>query len=148
MEVIRLEKGVKASLLVVLILGLGLVYVGAQVNSLQDRADELDWLMIDSGVTIDNGTGTTTNAVHLTRGATALEALQRTATVETKIYPGQGAYITEINGVHENKSAGKYWMIYRWNEQGENWSMLQVGAGSYELEEGDNIKFSYEKPPW
>lgn len=85
-----MKKGVKASILLTLILGLGLVYLGGQVYSLQNRVDKLDWLVIEAGVTIENESGVETKAVHLTRGATALEALQRTATVETKFFSGLG----------------------------------------------------------
>lgn len=141
-----MEKEFKASILLILILGLGLVYVGVQVHSLQNRVDELDWLVIDSEVAIDNGTDTTTETVHLTRGATALEALRRTANVKTKFYSGMGEYITEINGVHENKSSGEYWMVYRWKDN--KWKQLDVGANSYKLKSGDNIKFKYEQVSW
>lgn len=123
-----MKKGVKASILLTLILGLGLVYLGGQVYSLQNRVDKLDWLVIEAGVTIENESGVETKAVHLTRGATALEALQRTATVETKFFSGLGLKITTINGVKENQSTNKYWMTYRLNENEGEWKLLNIGA--------------------
>lgn len=143
-----MEKVLKSSFLLIFLLGLGLVYLGSQVHSLRERVDEVDYLVIDGRISIDNGTDVSTKTVHLTRGATALEALRRIATVETTVYPGSGEFITGINGLDENKASGRYWMIYRWSENEGNWSLLQVGASSYRLKNEDNIRFSYEKPSW
>ena len=150
--------------MIFIVLGMSLVYVGYQMSSvqkqlsdlekttntiiealqgiqenLQIRVNELDNLIIECGVTIDNGTVTTTETVFLTKGATALEALRRVAVVETTYYTGLGELINKINGV--GSEAGKYWALYCWSEN--DWGYAEVGAGSYKVKDADNIKFVY-----
>lgn len=135
----------KVVIIILVVIGLGLVYTVDQVSSLESRVNELDHSIVESGITIDNGDTVKTYTVNLTRGASALEALQRVADVETQSFPGMGTYVTEINGLHENNSQKKHWMVYKLNDENQTWTMLQTGVGSYELKEGDNIQFSYEK---
>jgi hypothetical protein len=118
----------------------------ALVENLYPRISELEGLLIECGVTIDNSTENVTHTVHLTKGATALDALRRVAVVETTFYAGLGEYINSIDGLKENFTANKFWMWYVW--ENEAWTLAPVGAGAYELVDGDNIKFSYEAPPW
>ncbi len=133
-------------MVVLLVMALGLVYLGHSVLALQERVNELEWTIVDVGVTIDNGTALKEGTVHLTRGATALDALRRVAIVETQYYPGLGEFITSIDGLSQDPETSQYWMFYVWNENG--WVLAPVGAGSYQLEDGDNIKFSYEVVSW
>lgn len=159
------EREMQAIAVTFVVLALGLVYVGhqandlrGQVNDLQEanstivetlyqRMGELEELIIECGVTIDNGAGTTTHTVYLTKGASALEALRRIAVVETTYYSELGEFIDSVNGIGNDPEVGKYWMWYIWGEN-EAWTPAPEGAGNYELKDGDNIKFSYEAPSW
>ena len=166
------KKEVQAIAVIFIVFVLGLVYVGHQtsvtqkqvneleettntvVESLQEmqetlqiQVNELEELIVECGVTIDNGSGVTAKTVYLTKGATALEALRRVAVVETTYYAGLGEFIDSINGVSNDPETGKYWMWYIWGEN-ETWTLAPVGADSYELKDEDNIKFSYETPSW
>lgn len=144
-----MEKGIQASLMVSAVLGLSLVYVGYQVSALETQVDQLEWRIITAGVTIDDGTDNIRiENVRLTRGASALEALERVAVIETRYYAGLGAYIVSVNGTSENHEEGKYWMWYIWDDNKMSWELATVGAESYELKDGDNIKFSYETASW
>lgn len=161
---VKIERGVQTIAVIFIVLGMSLVYVGYQMSSaqkqlsdlekttntiiealqgiqenLQIRVNELDNLIIECGVTTDNGTVTTTETVFLTKGATALEALRRVAVVETTYYTGLGEFINKINGV--GAEAGKYWAFYYWSEN--DWGYASVGAGSYKVKDADNIKFVY-----
>lgn len=141
-----MERATKISLILFIVLGLGLIYMGNQVSTLQREVNELNGTIVRAGITIDNGSDTITETVHLTKGATALEGLQRTASVGTKI-SSVGTYIVSINGLRENIAANKFWMTYRLENE-DDWKLLSTGASNYELEDGDNIKFSYEKVQW
>lgn len=140
-----MERNTQITLLLFLILGLGLVYVGQQVNVLQNRVNELDYLIIETGVTIDNGADTTTKTVNLTRGATPIEALQRVAAIETETYTGLGTRVTTINGVSDNKKTGTYWLIAKKSENENSWIGV-TKPGRDELKDGDNLLFWYGKP--
>jgi hypothetical protein len=151
-------------IVVFIIIALALVHVGRQqsilweqvsdlqestsalVENLYPRISELEGLLIECEVTIDNGTENVTHTVYLTKGVTALDALRRVAVVETTFYAGLGEYINSIDGLRENFAANKFWMWYIW--ENEAWTLAPVGAGAYELVDGDAIKFSYETPPW
>ncbi len=148
MEIKKLNKETKILVIIVIFLGLGLIYTAVQVDSLQNRVNQLDWTIVNAGVTIETEDNQNRYTVHLTRGATAIDALQRIATVETINYPGMGMYVTEINSLHENESAGEYWIVYRLDRENRKWEILQTGIDSYELKDEDNIKFSYEKASW
>ncbi len=159
-----IRKEMQAIIVVFIILASGLAYtvnqqrlLQEQVNDLQEttgvlvetlyhRINELENLIVECYVTIDNGTESTTHTVYLTKGATALDALRRVAVVQTQFYPGLGEYIVSINGLQENVDANKFWMWYI--EENGVWVLAPVGAGSYELRDDDNIKFSYEVPSW
>lgn len=161
---VKIEGSVQAFAVIFVVLGMGLVYVGYQTSvareqlsdlenttdtivgalqkiqeNLQIRVSELDDLIVECGVTIDNGTVATTGTVYLTKGATALEALRRVATVETVYYTGLGESVRKINGV--GAETGKYWAFYYWSEN--DWKYSEVGSGKYEVKDVDNIKFVY-----
>lgn len=145
-----------------IVIAMGLIYAEYQVNELQGRVKglqsttstvvealytrvgELENLIVECEVTIEDGSTPTTEAVYLTKGATALEALRRVAVVETTYYAGLGEFIDSINGVSNDPGTGKYWMWY--SLENGDWTLAPVGAGGYELSDGDNIKFSYEIP--
>lgn len=139
-----MDRNLKISFLLIFLLGIGLVYTVHQVNSLQDRVNEIDYLVIESGIKIDNGSGSVSKTVHLTRGATAFEALERIATVRTEYFSGRGKYISSINSVSNSVENGKFWLIAE--IEGGNWKGLSVGADSYTLKDGDNILFWYGDP--
>ena len=161
---VKIERGVQAIVVIFVVLGMCLVYVGHQASvaqeqfdelekktntivdalhgiqeTLQVRVSELENLIAECGVTIDNGTVATTETLYLTKGATALEALRRVAVVETTYYTGLGEFINKINGV--GAETGKYWAFYYWNEN--DWRYAEVGAESYKVKDTDNIKFIY-----
>jgi hypothetical protein len=144
--VVKIKGSVQAIAVIFVVLGMGLIHVGYQTNvtreqlsDLEIRVSELGGMIVECGVTIDNGAGATTETVHLTKGATALEALRRVAVVETTYYMGLGEFIDKINGV--GKETGKYWAFYYWSEN--DWRYAEVGAGSYKVKDVDNIKFVY-----
>ena len=159
-----IRKETQAIIVVFIVLALGLMHIAHQQQLLQEqisdlqettgvlmetlylRVSELENLIIECYVTIDNGTESTTHMVYLVKGATALDALRRVAVVQTEFYPGLGEYIVSINGLEENFDANKFWMWYI--EENGVWVLAPVGAGSYELTDGDNIRFSYETPSW
>lgn len=141
-----MERSLKISLILFLVLGMGLVYLGNQVKTLQGEVNELEGRIVTAGIRIDNSTDTITETVHLTKGASALEGLQRISTVGTETY-SFGTYLVSINNLEENISANKSWMVYKLENQ-DDWKQLDVGASQYELKDGDNIKFSYEKVTW
>lgn len=161
-----IKKEVQALAVIFVVVAMGLIYVVYQVDALRGeinelrnthdtivralsaQVSELENLIVECEVTIDNGTTSTTHTVYLTKGATALEALRRVAVVETKYYAGMGEFIVSINGVANDTTAGKYWMWYIWDENEATWNYASVGAGSYVLEDGENIMFRYEAPSW
>lgn len=159
--------------MIFVVLAMGLIYVGYQMSvaqkqvselrettntiigtmqgiqeNLQIQVSELEELIVECGVTIDNGTEVTTETVYLTKGGTALEALRRVAVVETTYYAGLGEFIDSINGISNNLEAGKNWMWYIWSKNEDTWELAPVSAGGYDLKDGDDIKFSYEIPSW
>ncbi len=133
----------KLCLVLIFLLGLGLIYVTYQQTSLQERVNQIDHLVIKTGIRIDNGSHIEQKTIHLTRGATAYEGLERIASVGTRYYPGVGEYITRVNKTANNQKKEKYWFIARL-ENG-NWKGLNVGADSYKLKDGDNILYWYGK---
>ena len=143
---VKIEGSAQVIAVIFIVLGMGLIYVGHQTSILQERVRELEWTLVEVGVTIDNGTVVTTHTVHLTKGATALEALRRVAVVETTYYTGLGEFIDSIDGIRNDPEAGMYWMWYIWYENEMTWKYAPVGAGKYVLKDGDNIKFRYEIP--
>lgn len=156
-----MKRSIQISLILLIVLGLGLVYINHQVNSvrgeveeiremnaaLRDQIGHMENLIIEVGVTIDNGTSSTTETVRLIKGASSLEALHRVATVGTNVYPGQGIFIESINGISNDPSSQTYWMIYRL-ENNSKWKQINIAVNKYEPIDGDNIKFSYEQASW
>ena len=147
-----MKESAQATLAIALIIALCSAGVAAyatyQLGNLEARVEELEGMLVVAMVTIDNGAENRTESVHLTKGATALDALERIAAVETRYYAGIGYYIVSIDGLSEDPGANKYWMWYIWNNDQAAWELVPVGAGGYKLKDGDSIKFSYEVVVW
>lgn len=131
----------KLNLLLILILGLGLIYLGSQVSDLSKRVNELDETVIETQVRISNGTDIYVERTHLTKGATALEALRRVASVETESYPGMGEMIVSIDGVRSNQSTGEYWIFASRESGSGNWTGVSKSVDSFYL--GDNTELFF-----
>lgn len=69
---------------------------------------------------------------------TALEFTKEKTKVVTK-GEGVNAYVIEINGRKANDLNKEFWAFY------VNGKQAEVGAGSYQLEEGDKIEWKLEK---
>jgi|SRR3989338_2390348 len=74
----------------------------------------------------------------VTVGKTALELTKEKTNVKTK-GEGTNAYVTEINGQEALNSKKEYWAFF------VNGKMAEVGAGSYQLKDGDKIEWKIEK---
>lgn len=77
-------------------------------------------------------------------GASVLEMLQTAGeeenfVLETKDYAGLGTLVETIGGI-ENGTDGKYWH-YEVNDE-----LPLVGAGDYELSEGDAVLWKFSEP--
>ncbi|TDA31604.1 MAG: hypothetical protein DSO03_04550 [Hadesarchaea archaeon] len=142
-----MEEVTKAIVVVLVVMAMGTVYLAYEVSDLRADLKELQGtiLTVDVGVVIDNGEAELSHRLSLAKGATALDALKRVAVVETEHY-AWGEFITSINGLSNNPSEGKYWMFYIW--ENHQWKYASVGAGSYELRDGENVKFKYEVPSY
>ena len=68
---------------------------------------------------------------------TALDLLRRSASVVAK-GDKENAYIVEINGRRVDDRKNEYWAFYL------NGKMAQIGAGSYQLKNGDKIEWKIE----
>jgi len=99
-------------------------------------------LEIDVKITIDSaGKGTDFNEyIKISEGSSALDAFSKVAeiTVTSSTY---GDYISAVSDLSEQQteSGFVYWAFYLNNEY------APVGAGSYVLENGDNISLVYEE---
>ena len=71
-------------------------------------------------------------------GKTALDLTKEKASVKIK-GEGVNAYLTEINNQEALNSKKEYWAFY------VNGKMAEVGAGSYQLKDGDKIEWKIEK---
>ena len=71
-------------------------------------------------------------------GKTALDLTKEKASVKIK-GEGVNAYLTEINSQKALNSKKEYWAFY------VNGKMAEVGAGSYQLKDGDKIEWKIEK---
>lgn len=71
-------------------------------------------------------------------GKTALDLIKEKTKVVTK-GKGANAYVVEINGRVAEDSKKEFWAFY------VNGKKAEVGAGSYQLKEGDKIEWKIEK---
>jgi len=72
------------------------------------------------------------------QGNTALDLLKKTAAVEVK-GSGQNSFVVGINGRIANEKEREFWAFY------VNDKMASVGAGSYQLKNGDKVEWKLEK---
>ncbi len=71
---------------------------------------------------------------------TALDALEETKLDVVKTGKGEMAYVTAVDGVREKSAGASSGWVFGVNEKpGE------VGAGSYELQDGDRLEWRFEK---
>ncbi|HEX7018294.1 MAG TPA: DUF4430 domain-containing protein [Patescibacteria group bacterium] len=70
-------------------------------------------------------------------GTVALDLLQSKADIETKDFGGAGKFVTSINDLAADE--GHYWGFY------VNDEYAHQGVSQTILEEGDTIRFTYEK---
>ena len=71
-------------------------------------------------------------------GKTALDLTKEKTNIKAK-GEGVNAYVTEINGQEALNSKKEYWAFF------VNGKMAEIGAGSYQLKEGDKIEWKIEK---
>jgi len=140
-------RDVQAVVVVLVVLALALVYVGYGVSVLESRVEKLERSIIEVGVLIDNGAGVRVETLHLTAGATALEALNRVAVLETKVYPGLGVSVISIDGISKVPENKMYWIFYTWNREKAGWEPIPVGVGKYRLSDGENFAAVYQYVP-
>jgi len=74
----------------------------------------------------------------ITLGKNALDLTKKLATVVTK-GEGVNAYVTTINGKEAKAENKEFWAFY------VNGKQATVGAGSYQLKDGDKIEWKIEK---
>ncbi|OIN68525.1 hypothetical protein BLD48_01285 [Exiguobacterium sp. KRL4] len=76
----------------------------------------------------------------LNASETALDALEETDLPVVKTGKGEMAYVTAVDGIREKSAgAGSGWVF------GVNKKPGQVGAGAYELKDGDRLEWRFEK---
>jgi hypothetical protein len=125
------------------------VYAVYWLSDLGARVEGLEEMMVPTtvGVTFDYGDDNVrTETITIMVGATALNALEKIATVEKTYYPQFETYfIDSIDGVANDPDAGYWWTWDIWNEDISDWEHASVGAGVYHLKSGDNIRFILSK---
>lgn len=72
-------------------------------------------------------------------GSSALDCFSSVANLSVVWY-SFGEYVSGINGIMEGN--GYYWIYY------VNGGMATVGAGNYQVQDWDVLKFVYEIPEW
>lgn len=76
------------------------------------------------------------------KGTSAYGALTSIANVTTKDY-AIGKYITAINDIEEG--SGWYWFFYIWNFDIDEWGLAPTGTTSYNVSDGDFLRFAFEQ---
>jgi hypothetical protein len=76
--------------------------------------------------------------VQIEKGKTALDLLKKYAKIETK-GEGSNAFVISIDGKKALSEKREYWAFYL------NGKLAPVGAGSYQLKDGDKIEWKIEK---
>jgi len=69
-----------------------------------------------------------------------LQSLSQNNEIEitTKYFPGMGEFVETINGITNDKIAGKYWIYYI------NGAVAQIGISQYIPKQNDIIEWKYE----
>ena len=95
--------------------------------------------LIKALVTIDDGIFPISNNVEIKKGASALDAFEKVATLSARKYPF-GSYIYSVNGKMENSgNDGKYWQYY------VDGKIAMVAVDNYKLDNDVALDFRYEK---
>ncbi|MHA2232606.1 MAG: hypothetical protein ACXAB4_08935 [Candidatus Hodarchaeales archaeon] len=105
--------------------GEGRITVSIQISS-QRSSMELEMFEI---VVVDKGTS-------------AYGALTSIANLTTKDF-AIGKYITGINDIEEGD--GWHWFFYIWNFDLDEWELAPTGATSYNVSDGDFLRFALEQ---
>ncbi|MBI5229581.1 DUF4430 domain-containing protein [Candidatus Micrarchaeota archaeon] len=92
-------------------------------------------------VAVNDGSKVTTKTVEVEKGATALEAFQKAASLNVTYYSGMGAFVTGVNGLEQDAKKGRFWQYY------VNGKLAPVGVNNYRVEKNSTIlEFRYEAP--
>lgn len=111
------------------------------IKSLQAIISETS-LKVDIAISYGNGTIIWHNNTYLPIGSSLFNATQKLCKIKYTVFP-YGIYITSINNVSEDPSAGKFWIWYIWSSN--KWEMGPVGADQYILKNGDILKWELTK---
>lgn len=71
-------------------------------------------------------------------GDTALDLLKKTGAIKTK-GEGKNAFVVQINNKKADEKNKEFWAFY------VNGKMAEVGAGSYQLKNNDQVEWKLEK---
>lgn len=118
---------------IVLVVGVGVMLLPRMQTTQAPEVTSIQQETISVRQTINNKTETESQK----KGSTALELLQNTAEVKMK-GEGENAFVTAINGVEASESKKQFWAFY------VNGKQAEVGAGTYQLKEGDAIEWKLE----
>lgn len=92
---------------------------------------------VSASITINSGEEEqvlSVQEVKVNEGKTALDLTERVADVETS-GEGEMAFVTSIDGIEADASKNEFWELVI------NGESAQVGAGSYEIKDGDKIEW-------
>ena len=81
--------------------------------------------------------GTIKESHKIEKGLTALNLLAQTQSIESK-GGGKDAFIVTINGRKADEKKKEFWAFY------VNGKQAEVGAGSYQLQDGDTVLWKIE----
>ncbi|MCK2157881.1 MULTISPECIES: DUF4430 domain-containing protein [Exiguobacterium] len=76
----------------------------------------------------------------LSKSETALDALEETKLPVVQTGKGEMAYVTAVDGIREKSAGASSGWVF-----GVNDKPAQVGAGAYELKDGDRLEWRFEK---
>ena len=120
-----------------LLVVLGGVYLGTQREVVPPPQEEVT-ARISANVTISaDGEPTVYTDVSVEEGTMALALTQEVAQVEAS-GEGEMAFVTSLNGRSASNESREFWAFY------VNGEAAQVGAGSYTVQNGDNIEWRIE----
>ncbi len=133
----------KLNLLLIIILAVGVLYLGTEVHRLGGRMEKMGESIVEVDLVIYNGTAERRSSVKVTEGATALEALRREASVVTESHHGIGEMILSVDGVGNNFDENKFWLIGLRDGGDEEWRAAETGAGDIRLGDDQEVLFWY-----
>ncbi|OGM76067.1 hypothetical protein A2394_03340 [Candidatus Woesebacteria bacterium RIFOXYB1_FULL_42_36] len=130
----KMKKYLKIILPTVVILSFGLIFWQAKTSGPVSKNQEGETAKKVSAVLIINGSSPQSYEISEFVGKTALEATQSVAKVATN-GTGENAYVTSINGYTADAKKREFW------ELDVNGSQSQVGAGSYIIQNNDEVQW-------